>query len=202
MTVGFWRGHRLTKRCRLSWLWLTNSALVHEPKCGGRGGGCWRVSANEYSWAHGAQINFGDLTSSLTYDGLLLILLVKSSYSNGVSIDSWGPPKNREYKYRLNIFKSKRSSSRVKDEVSSRWPSSTYTTFELSISLGSPLIQEKSSVLTSFTDKKKKYIKIFYNPWPFLPINSLCTRPEAKFLDVIETKVLRVFLLAIHNHHF
>ncbi len=27
----------VTKRCRLSW--LTNSALVYEPKCGGRGGG-------------------------------------------------------------------------------------------------------------------------------------------------------------------
>ncbi len=26
------------------------------------------VSANEYSCAHGAQINFGDLTSYLTYD--------------------------------------------------------------------------------------------------------------------------------------
>ncbi len=79
-------------------------------------------------------------------------------------------------------------------------PSSTYTTFELSISLGSPLIQEKSSVLTSFTDKKKKYIKVFYNPWPFLPTNSFRIRPEAEFLDVIGTKVLRVFLLAVHNH--
>jgi hypothetical protein len=27
----------VTKRCRL--FWLTNSALVYEPKCGGRGGG-------------------------------------------------------------------------------------------------------------------------------------------------------------------
>ncbi len=52
------------KRCRLSW--LTNSALVYEPKCGG-GGGCG-VSANEYSCAHGAQINFGDLTHYLTYE--------------------------------------------------------------------------------------------------------------------------------------
>ncbi len=34
---------------------LTNSALVYEPKC-----------ANEYSCAHGAQINFGDLTPYLT----------------------------------------------------------------------------------------------------------------------------------------
>ncbi len=44
----------VTKKCRLSW--LTNSALVYEPK--------WGVSANEYrSCAHGAQINFGDLTT-------------------------------------------------------------------------------------------------------------------------------------------
>ncbi len=53
---------RVTKTCRLSW--LTNSALVYEPKCGG--GGCG-ISANEYSCAHGAQINFGDLTPYLTY---------------------------------------------------------------------------------------------------------------------------------------
>jgi hypothetical protein len=46
--------------------WLTNSALVYEPKCGG-GSGCG-VSANEYSCAHGAQINFGDLTPRLTYE--------------------------------------------------------------------------------------------------------------------------------------
>jgi hypothetical protein len=37
----------VTKRCRLSW--LTNNALVYEPKCGGRGGGSCGVSANEYS---------------------------------------------------------------------------------------------------------------------------------------------------------
>ncbi len=46
--------------------WLTNSALVYEPKFGGWGG-CG-VLDNEYSCAHGAQINFGDLTSYLTYD--------------------------------------------------------------------------------------------------------------------------------------
>jgi hypothetical protein len=45
--------------------WQTNSALVYEPKCGGEGG-CG-VSANEYSFTHGAQINFGDLTPYLTY---------------------------------------------------------------------------------------------------------------------------------------
>jgi hypothetical protein len=48
----------------MSSIWLTNSALVHEPKCEG-GGGCG-VSAKEYSCAHGAQINFGDLTPYLT----------------------------------------------------------------------------------------------------------------------------------------
>jgi hypothetical protein len=50
----------VTKRGHLSW--LTNGALVYEPKCGG-GGDC-RVLANEYvySCAHGAQINFGDIT--------------------------------------------------------------------------------------------------------------------------------------------
>ncbi len=44
---------------------LTNSALVYELKC--RGGGGVGVSANENSSAHGAQINFGDLTPYLTY---------------------------------------------------------------------------------------------------------------------------------------
>ncbi len=60
----------VSKRCRLSW--LTNSALVYEPKCGG-----WicGVSANEYSCAHGAQINFGDLTPYLTYDFILYSIL-------------------------------------------------------------------------------------------------------------------------------
>jgi hypothetical protein len=45
--------------------WLTNSALVYKPKWGGGGGG--GVSANDYSWAHGAQINFGDLTPYFSY---------------------------------------------------------------------------------------------------------------------------------------
>jgi hypothetical protein len=49
-------GHK--ERLRLSW--LTNSVLVYGPKCGGWGGGCG-VLANEYSRAHGAQINFGDI---------------------------------------------------------------------------------------------------------------------------------------------
>jgi hypothetical protein len=44
--------------------WLTNSALIFEPKCGR--GGCG-VSANEHSCAHGAQINFRGLTTYLTY---------------------------------------------------------------------------------------------------------------------------------------
>jgi hypothetical protein len=40
------------------------------PKAGG-GGRCCRVSANEYNCAHGAQINFGDLTPYLTCGGQL-----------------------------------------------------------------------------------------------------------------------------------
>jgi hypothetical protein len=59
------KDHGVTKRCRLSW--LTNSALVYEPKCGGRGWGVAGALANEYSCA-GAQINFGDLTPYLTYE--------------------------------------------------------------------------------------------------------------------------------------
>jgi hypothetical protein len=54
----------VTKRFRLSV--LTNSGLFYESQYGGWGGG-WGVSANEYSCAHGAQINFGDLPSYLTY---------------------------------------------------------------------------------------------------------------------------------------
>jgi hypothetical protein len=49
----------VTERRRLSW--LTTSALVYEPKCGERLWGC-RFSAKEYSFAHGDQINSGDLT--------------------------------------------------------------------------------------------------------------------------------------------
>ncbi len=52
----------VTEICRLSW--LTNSALVNEPKCGV--GSC-EASANEYSCALGAQTSFGDLTPYLTY---------------------------------------------------------------------------------------------------------------------------------------
>jgi hypothetical protein len=48
----------VTKKCRLSW--LTNSTLVYELKWGEAVRG--RVSVNEYSCAHGAQINFEDLT--------------------------------------------------------------------------------------------------------------------------------------------
>jgi hypothetical protein len=54
----------VTKRCRLSW--LANSALINELNCGVREGGSCGVSANEYSGAYGAQINFGDLTPYLT----------------------------------------------------------------------------------------------------------------------------------------
>jgi hypothetical protein len=60
-TTMHWCTQGVTKRCRP---WLTYSALVYKPKWGG--GGC-EVLANEYSCAHGAQTNFGDLTSYLTY---------------------------------------------------------------------------------------------------------------------------------------
>ncbi len=58
----------VTKRCRLSW--LTNSALLYEPKCGVRGGGVAGsrpistavLAAVPYT---GAQINFGELTPYL-----------------------------------------------------------------------------------------------------------------------------------------
>jgi hypothetical protein len=45
---------------------IVPSTLVYKPKCGGEGGSCG-VSANKYSCADGAQINFGDLTPYLTY---------------------------------------------------------------------------------------------------------------------------------------
>ncbi len=51
----------------MSLSWLTNSALLYEPKCGGGGGrGVCGVSANEYIYAHWAKSNFGDLTPYLT----------------------------------------------------------------------------------------------------------------------------------------
>jgi hypothetical protein len=80
----------VTKRCRLSW--LTNSALVHEPKCGG--GGCC-VSANEYICSHGAQINFGDLTPYLTYDANLssfncnIVILLNQCKEKALTYRRW-----------------------------------------------------------------------------------------------------------------
>jgi hypothetical protein len=62
---GFDRG--VKKRCRLSF--LTNSALVYEPKCGGSGGVAEsQPMSTAVHNAHGAQINFVDLTPYLTYD--------------------------------------------------------------------------------------------------------------------------------------
>ncbi len=61
------RVQRVTKRCRLSW--LTNSALVIEPKCEGRGELCG-ISQLVQQY-RGAQINFGDLTPYLTYGGVV-----------------------------------------------------------------------------------------------------------------------------------
>jgi hypothetical protein len=63
-----WRPGVRSKIRRLHVSWLTNSALVYEPICGGWSG--WRgfeEPADEYSCTHRAQINFGDLTPYLTY---------------------------------------------------------------------------------------------------------------------------------------
>ncbi len=57
---------RVTERCRLSW--LTKSALVYEPKCGGGGGGQLRgLSQWVQVYYTGAQITFWDLIPYLTY---------------------------------------------------------------------------------------------------------------------------------------
>ncbi len=58
----------VTKRCRL--FWLTNSALVYEPKCGGRGE--LRGLSQWVQLYTGAQINFGNLTQCLTCGGISL----------------------------------------------------------------------------------------------------------------------------------
>ena len=54
----------VTKRCRPSW--LTNSARVYEPKCGG-GGVARSQPMSRAAYKHGGQINCGDLTPYLTY---------------------------------------------------------------------------------------------------------------------------------------
>ncbi len=78
----------VTNRCRQ--FWLTNSALVYEPKCGGEGGGCG-VSVNEYSSAprRRAQINFGDLTLYLTYGLFTLWCWYASVPENSVNLFIW-----------------------------------------------------------------------------------------------------------------
>ncbi len=67
----FLNNQTLLYSCGLSW--LTNSALVYEPKCGGRGGGgeggVAVAGLSQWVWLYtGAQINFGDLTPYLIYD--------------------------------------------------------------------------------------------------------------------------------------
>jgi hypothetical protein len=54
------------RRCRL--FWLTNSVLVYEPKCGGRGRGELRGLSHWVQKYTEAQINFVDLTPDLTYE--------------------------------------------------------------------------------------------------------------------------------------
>ncbi len=56
----------VTKRCRLSWT-LGGPIVPSYMSPNAGGGGSCGVSANECSWVHGAQINFGDLAPYLTY---------------------------------------------------------------------------------------------------------------------------------------
>jgi hypothetical protein len=81
----------VTKRCRLI-SWLTNSTLVFEPKCRGMGGGrgCG-FSANEYSCAHGAQINFGFLTPYIIYGFTAAVIQVWDIISAHERIYKAGP---------------------------------------------------------------------------------------------------------------
>jgi hypothetical protein len=53
----------VTKRCRLSW--LTNSALLYKPKCGG-----WIAGSQPMRTAEHMELeqNFGDLTQYFTYE--------------------------------------------------------------------------------------------------------------------------------------
>ncbi len=72
----------VTKRCRL--YWLTNSALVYEPKCGESGeGGSRMVSANEYSCTQEPKLTLEILTlCPLPYilPFLSLILLIQAQF--------------------------------------------------------------------------------------------------------------------------
>jgi hypothetical protein len=69
------------------------------PNAGEGGCGCG-ASANEYSCAHGAQINFGDLTPYLTYGGKSIIavdskkslVFLCHSYSVDRSVDEKSRP--------------------------------------------------------------------------------------------------------------
>ncbi len=64
-----WLIQGVTKRCRLSW--LSNNALVCEPKCGGKGG---VAGSPPMSTALHRSPNYGDLTPYLTY-GLIPLCL-------------------------------------------------------------------------------------------------------------------------------
>jgi hypothetical protein len=57
----------LTRGTQRDVVYLGWPIMHFEPECGGELGDCG-VSAIEYSCAHGAQINFGDLTLYLNYD--------------------------------------------------------------------------------------------------------------------------------------
>jgi len=66
--------------------------------------------------------------------------------------------------------------------------------------------QEKISNITAFciyftfkTENVSYIVSIFFLACFFSSFH-YCFYPEAEFLDVIGTKVLRVFLIAIHSH--
>ncbi len=60
------------------------------PNAGEEGGALQGLShASEYSSAHGAQINFGDLTLYLTYEYSTATFRNKSKLRNAGATDSW-----------------------------------------------------------------------------------------------------------------
>ncbi len=86
----------VTERCHVVYIALTNSAFVYEPKCGGRRGSCG-VAANECSCAHGAQINFGDLTPWLQATSRISKLFFRESLQQNL--------KRVQYNFKINVIK-------------------------------------------------------------------------------------------------
>jgi hypothetical protein len=75
----------ITKICRLSW--LTNSALVYEPKCGSGGGGGVAGSQPMSTVVQGTQINFRNLTSYLPKVKQLVCRYVPLRFENTCIIE-------------------------------------------------------------------------------------------------------------------